>query len=634
MTPLLDLAQLWAATLGDSRIAVAILDGPVDVGHPSLAKARLERLPTLTPGTVDGSWASRHGTHITSLVFGQHDGPVKGVAPGCRGLLLPIFAPAAKAPPPPCTQLDLARAISQALAAGAQVINISGGEFTPGGQAHPLLADVVQECERLGCLIVAATGNDGCACPHVPAAVDSVLAVGAMDDRGEPLRSSNWGGSYQYQGILAPGAGLLGAQPGGGTTRLTGTSGATAIVSGVVALLLSLQLRRGIRPDARAVRQALLQTAVDCRTRPARDCDRLLVGRLNLSGAIEYLFKGPTPMSLPTDSLAGSLNPAPQEGAASEAPLLPPPPGSSAAVQPSACGCSARPTQLVYALGYLSYDLISEARQDALRQKIIADWRIESRRRQPNEGGGAGTPPVERSNPGDNRQWIAHLEYKPTDAASVEWILLLDGTPIYAIRPDGPFAAAVYTELRDFFKSQFEEGVERISVPGVLSGQARLSTGQTVPIVVPELRGMYSWSTAELVKVVLGAPPSPTATAAEKKEYEDKTAGVKNFLDRVYHGLRNLGLLPQDRALNYAATNAFNVERMFESAVKDNMELDSIKVTRSPVSRPNSDCWDIEVYFFYPERQVQTVRKVYRFTIDVSDIVPVTIGPMHSWYTR
>jgi hypothetical protein len=31
---------------------------------------------------------------------------------------------------------------------------------------------------------------------------------------------------------------------------------------------------------------------------------------------------------------------------------------------------------------------------------------------------------------------------------------------------------------------------------------------------------------------------------------------------------------------------------------------------------------------------VQTVRKVYRFTVDVSDTVPVTVGPLRSWFTR
>ena len=91
---------------------------------------------------------------------------------------------------------------------------------------------------------------------------------------------------------------------------------------------------------------------------------------------------------------------------------------------------------------------------------------------------------------------------------------------------------------------------------------------------------------------------------------------------------------PQDRALNYAATNAFEIEQVYESAMKEEMDLDSLNVVPSPICRLGSDCWDVELFFFYPARQVQTVRKVYRFTVDVSDVVPVTIGPRRSWFTR
>jgi len=64
------------------------------------------------------------------------------------------------------------------------------------------------------------------------------------------------------------------------------------------------------------------------------------------------------------------------------------------------------------------------------------------------------------------------------------------------------------------------------------------------------------------------------------------------------------------------------------------MELDTIEVERSAICRPESDCWDVKIHFFYPERHVQTVRKVYRFTVDVSDVVPVTVGTMRSWFVR
>ena len=164
----------------------------------------------------------------------------------CRGLIVPIFSDARQGP---TSQLDLARAINQAVEAGAHVINISGGELSNAGEADPMLVNAVRFCSDEGVLIVAAAGNDACRCLHVPAVLPTVLAVGAMDARGMPLDSSNWGDVYRTQGILAPGQNIAGATPGGGIALKTGTSFATPIVTGVVALLLSLQLNRGELPD-------------------------------------------------------------------------------------------------------------------------------------------------------------------------------------------------------------------------------------------------------------------------------------------------------------------------------------------------------------------------------------------------
>jgi cyanobactin maturation PatA/PatG family protease len=304
----------------------------------------------------------------------------------------------------------------------------------------------------------------------------------------------------------------------------------------------------------------------------------------------------------------------------------PPQPAPGPSVRPSegsSCGCGCPPTgaarQLVFALGQIGYDLISEARLDSLVQKMA--------------GQAGGTTP-ERVLAFDPRNLLAYLEKNPWDAAAVEWTLNVDGSPIYAIRPQGAFAADAYKELRDFLKHRVEEGAERVSIPGVVAGKARLLLGQVVPVIVPDLRGMYSWSTAALVEAVAGPAPAAEAPEAEKQAHAGQRAGVENFLQRVYHELRNLGLLPRERALNFAATNAFEVARIYQAAIKEKMELESINVVASPISRPGSDCWDVEVYFFYPERQVQTVRRVHRFTVDVSDTVPVMIGTTRSWFTR
>lgn len=68
---------------------------------------------------------SLHGTHVASLIFGQPGSAVPGIAPRCRGLVVPVFRDADQHL---LSQLDLARAIEQSVQQGAHLINVSGGE--------------------------------------------------------------------------------------------------------------------------------------------------------------------------------------------------------------------------------------------------------------------------------------------------------------------------------------------------------------------------------------------------------------------------------------------------------------------------------------------------------------------------
>ena len=62
---------------------------------------------------------------------------------------------------------------------------------------------------------------------------------------GQALDFSNWGGPYATQGIMAPGNEIPSAACDGTIVSRSGTSFATAIVSGVAALLVSLQILQG-----------------------------------------------------------------------------------------------------------------------------------------------------------------------------------------------------------------------------------------------------------------------------------------------------------------------------------------------------------------------------------------------------
>lgn len=648
--------QLWAKTKGNSEVCVAVLDGLVDLKHPCFEGANLTQLPSLVQGqATPQSEMSLHGTHVASIIFGQPNSTVSGIAPHCRGLIVPIFSDYHRR----TSQLNLARAIEQAVNAGANIINISGGELTDYGEAEDWLNRAVSLCQNNNVLLVAAAGNDGCECLHVPAALPTVLAAGAMGENGQPLDYSNWGENYQTQGILALGENILGAEPGGGTTQLSGTSFAAPVVSGVAALLMSLQLQREEKPDSQKVRTALLKTAVPCHAQEKRRC---LVGQMNISGAIAHIT-GETMSeseqdnsngieascgceSTPEASLPGSVGlenslPTPADngvvaagvveaGVTASQPLsstntsnnqISAMPNNSQSNNSNGITPSQPPqdvTNIVYVIGTLGYDFGSEARRDSFKQLMPAVT--------------IGNTQIP-ANPYDARQMVDYLANNLSEAKSLTWTLNMELTPIYAIEAVGSFAREVYEALQELLAGEVEAEdaeryIERVSIPGKLTGRTvKLFSGQVVPVIEPvSPRGIYGWRVNTLVGSALEAVRGEQAEADD----EQMRRSLSSFLNRVYYDLRNLGQTSQDRALNFAATNAFQVAQTFSTAVAAGMELDSIAVTKSPFCRMDSDCWDVQLKFFDPENN-RRAKKVFRFTIDVSDFIPVTLGEVRSW---
>ena len=651
MTNIPGLKKLWSETRGDPKICVAVLDGIVDQNHPCFIGADLTRLPSLVSGEANANGSmSTHGTHVASIIFGQHDSPVTGIAPQCRGLIIPVFADESLR----LSQLDLSRAIEQAVNHGANIINVSAGQLTDAGEAEKWLEKAIELCQENNVLLIAATGNDGCECLHVPASLPTVLAVGAMDDQGKPVNFSNWGDAYQKQGILAPGKDILGAKPNGGTIRLSGTSFATPIVSGVAALLLSLQIKRGEKPDPQKVKNALLASATPCNPKDTDDQSRCLMGKLNILDAIEYLTGETMSEDLELESVEASgcgcqdtqINESeldnqletaseikPDEIVASvttQTPINIPSFPQQTTNQPTMSNrtsnfvtASEAPSELegknlVYALGVLGYDFGSEARRDSFKQ-LMPGVSIE----------GTMIP----SNPYDARQMVDYLGENLPEAKALIWTLNLELTPIYAIEPVGGFSRDVYEVLQGLLSGQIQEEnspefVQRVSIPGVLTGRSvKLFSGQVVPVIeINNTRGLYGWKVNSLVTAAIASVQSEAGDAQE----DAIRRTLSSFLNRIYYDLRNLGTTSQDRALNFASTNAFQAAQTFAQAVGAGYELDSITVEKSPFCRLDSDCWDVKLKFFDPENS-RRAKKIYRFTIDVSDTIPVTLGEVRSW---
>lgn len=280
-------------SLGDPGICIAIVDSRADLSHPSFAGADIREVMPTWLRSVMGNGGASHGTHIASVIFGQPGGPVAGIAPRCRGIIIPVYGEREDGQLRSCSQADLGRAISLALGEGANLINISGGELIEPGDVDPMLEKIVHSCEQQDVLIVAATGNEGCECLHMPAFLQSVLAVGASNLAGQPMSFSNWDESLASHGVLAPGEQIPGAVPGNGVMSQSGTSFACPIVTGAAALMLSLQKQHGRKPSPKQVREAIVSSAIPCNEAERRQqglCERMLGGRLNVAEACRTLF--------------------------------------------------------------------------------------------------------------------------------------------------------------------------------------------------------------------------------------------------------------------------------------------------------------------------------------------------------
>ncbi|MGB6295384.1 MAG: PatA/PatG family cyanobactin maturation protease [Rivularia sp. (in: cyanobacteria)] len=625
------------------------------------SEEKQEKLKAAFPeALVNRIHGDSHACHITSTIVGQENTPSPGIAPHCRVINVPLNT--TDNAEEFISPLNLARGFELALELGANIIHCAACRPTQTGEGEDLLTQAVKKCQDNNILIVAPAGNNKGECWCIPAVLPGTLAVGAMKDDTQPYKFSNWGGNNQIEGIMAPGGDILGAQPcTEEPKRLKGTSMAAPVMTGICSLLMSLQLQQGKPLDAEAVRAALLNTAIPCNPDEVEEPERCLRGNVNLPPAIDLLFGQPSvTISFTGDGgvsrvesagysiEAGSREQgagsreqgAGEAGGAGEeyintnlqdisiADSTPVTISNSEALvtasgtvesHTSSVTPSTAHSGLIYALGTLGYDFGSEARRDSFKQLMGAV----------DAGSGIMVP----ANPYDARQMVDYLDQNRDEARSLIWTLNVDLTPVYAIEPKGPFAAEVYEMLLMMLDGQIEaqdsdEFVERVSVPAIRTNRTvELFSGQVVPVITArDVRGMYGWKVNTLVNAALGTVAEQTEGASE----EDMRRCLTSFLNRVYYDLRNLGQTSRDRALNFAATNTFQAASTFAEAIATGRELDTIEVEKSPYCRINSDCWDVKLKFFDPENSRRS-RKVFRFTIDVADRVPVTLGKVKSW---
>jgi thermitase len=252
--PKIEAPTAWDITTGSDKIIIAFVDSGIDLDHAEL-KDKIWTNPGETPGNGiddDGNgfvddvhgwdfvnWDSEpqddywHGTFMSGIAAAETNNGegMAGVSWGAE--IMPVKAMPHDWEYPKLWHL--AGAIEYAADNEAKVINLS---WVLTGSDYPqALRTAVDHAYSKGALVVAAAGNSFDNSYKYPAALDRVVSVAATDpDDGHPEFSTH----NAKVDIAAPGVNILGIYLGFGYGRLPGTDAAAAHVSGLAALVWSV----------------------------------------------------------------------------------------------------------------------------------------------------------------------------------------------------------------------------------------------------------------------------------------------------------------------------------------------------------------------------------------------------------
>lgn len=237
----INLLEAWKNFNKKKNIVVAVIDTGIDPSHPFLKKNIIvtKGKQSVTNYGIDFSKNRKyiykpkdthgHGTHVAGII--------KSVFPSVGILTLKYYNQTASGQANLSSTIE---ALRYAVDNNVDIINYSGGGPEPALEELSIL----KKAEAKGILIVAAAGNEESNIDlknnaYYPASygLKNIITVASHNRFHKILSSSNYG--KKSVDISAPGHRIKSSLPGSRSGFLTGTSQATAFVTGVAALIKS-----------------------------------------------------------------------------------------------------------------------------------------------------------------------------------------------------------------------------------------------------------------------------------------------------------------------------------------------------------------------------------------------------------
>lgn len=247
----------WDLTKGKG-VVTAVLDSGVCTWHPDL-DGGIKGAYDMSGTTVEDE--TGHGTHCVGLIVAQENtSGVTGVAPESEVISIKVMGQGNNG------SVDMLRdGLRLAIDLDVDIINLSLGTKTHPGAEVELLLD---EAEEKGIIVVAASGNEN-GPVLFPARFDSVIAVSGIDEGNNKATFSNFGIENM---ISAPAVHLASTFKDGKYARMSGTSMAAPVISGIIAL--GVAILKGKNIEKTEIRTSVLSHLEECSTDlgdPGRD---------------------------------------------------------------------------------------------------------------------------------------------------------------------------------------------------------------------------------------------------------------------------------------------------------------------------------------------------------------------------
>lgn len=302
-------AGAWDRNVGSRSVVVAVIDTGIDVTHPDLKDNIWNNTAEIAgngidddnngyvddtvgwdfldndkdPADVTSSQNPGHGTHCAGIVGATGDNGVgiSGMSQQVAMMALRFIGPNGQG-----DLMGAIKAIDYAIANKADVISASWGAKVPAAQATPLI-EAIGRANDAGVIFVAAAANDGAnndTTSMFPANAEfpNMIAVAASDSSDAKPSWSNFGKAKVA--LASPGHNILSTLPNNAYGNLSGTSMATPMVAGLVALLQAdAMMKTGKGMSGAEMRSLLQATGTKVAIETACDC------RIDAQAAVEAL---------------------------------------------------------------------------------------------------------------------------------------------------------------------------------------------------------------------------------------------------------------------------------------------------------------------------------------------------------